>query len=129
MSENRLRAGNTPGVDCPEELTFSEFLDIASVRPLLRAQGKSHDATRAFGRLTRFNRSVRVLVHTADLDMSNPCVTAQRVKWNWRKECYEDVRHPDGSLWMQLLTWSQLDYVTWEASGDPNGTWIKVVSR
>ena len=128
VSANRLRSGNEPGVDCPFEITFTEFLTRAHTSPILRVQGKITDATKAKGRLVRFNRSVQVLPETAAINASgNPYVTAQRIRWNWRRQRFDLVFRKDGTPWMHTLTWSQLDYVTWQACGDPNNTWIKVL--
>ncbi len=131
MSANRIRSGNAPGIDCPTEITFDQFITAcAHDGCIVRAQGKIEDATKARGRLVRFNRSVLVDVTTADFNADgNPYVIATRVRWNWRAEQYDIVYRPDGTPWTHTLTWTQLDYVTWKASGDPNGTWIKVTKR
>lgn len=131
MSDNRRRSGNEPGRDCPTEVTFRQFMALVnSGLTILRVQGKIEDATKAKGRLVRFNRSVRIkpdtFAYNADGD---PYVVAQRIRWDWRSGCFVDLLREDGTPWEHTLTWSQLDYITWQACGDPNGTWIKVTTR
>lgn len=122
MSANRRRSGDEPWVDCPGELTFEQFIERCAARPIVRVQGKVRSATKRAGRLVRFNRSVRVLVETAATNAAgHPYVRAERVRWDWREERFV----PTGRY--HTLTWAQLDWVTWQVTGDPNGTWIKVL--
>jgi len=128
MSYNRRRTGEWPGIDCPEELTFVEFLQRTDDNPIVRVQGKVFKRTKESGRLVRFNLAVRVLSDTEMVNEHGVGVLAERVRWNWRAEKWETIIE-DGSPVIVTVTWAQLDYVSWVASGDPNGTWIKVTTR
>lgn len=123
MSENRRTTGNLPGIDCPGEITFAEFLEIAQANGgIMRVQGKVEDRTKKRGRLVRFNRSVLVLGDTAATNrQGHPYVKVERVRWNWRKQCFAKT----GKVF--TVTWRLLDWVTTQACNDPNGTWMKVV--
>lgn len=120
MSANRRTTGNEPGFDCPEEITFDEFLRRCTLDPICRVQGHHPPPTKRVGRLVRFNRAVQVLVDTAVASGRWPKVEAMRVQWNRLQGCYE----PTGET--MTLMWRDLDWVTPQASNDPNGTWIKV---
>ncbi len=119
MSANRRTTGDQPGLDCPVEITFEEFLDRCKLDPICRVQGHNPPETKAERRLVRFNRSVRVLTDTAELGRW-PKVSMERVQWN--KIIGEYV--PIGET--MVVFWRDLDWVTPQASNDPNGTWVKV---
>lgn len=123
MSANRRRSGDVAGHDCPDEVTFSQFIELCGCDPIVRVQGKQRDPTRARGALVRFNRAVRVHTNTA----TGGVVHATRVEWNWRTQSWDLKLDKNGAPMMMIVTWSDLDWVTWTATGDPNGSWIKVV--
>ncbi len=126
MSENRLRSGNEPGLDCPDEWTFTEFIRVCTRDPIMRVQGRVEIP--GF-KLKRFNRSVRVLVNTARTVNGERMVTAERVRWNWRAKCFQTLTLADKITPITMtLKWSRLDWVTTQACNDPNGTWVKVTT-
>lgn len=120
MSDNRRTTGNVPGRDCPEEITFEEFLQRCALDPVCRVQGHNPPDTQSVRRLVRFNRAVRVLVDTAIDHGRWPKVEAMRVAWNRLLHEYVDTGET------MTIYWRDLDWVTPQASNDPNGTWIKV---
>jgi hypothetical protein len=120
VSANRRTTGAEPGLDCPEEITFEEFLSRCSLDPICRVQGHNPPPTGKIRRLVRFNRAVRVLVHTAVGHGRWPKVEAVRVQWNRLLGEYVDTGET------MTIMWRDLDWVTPQASNDPNGTWIKV---
>lgn len=122
MSDNRLRSGDIPGLDCPREITFEQFLveGPSSHLGVCRIQGHNVPPTKSRGRLVRWNRSVRVLPETAKFGRW-PSVTVRRVQWNCLIQDYVDIGEP-----MRVM-WRDLDWFTPQASNDPNGTWVKVV--
>ena len=99
---------------------FEEFLARCAFDPICRVQGHHQPPTKKVGRLVRFNRSVRVLVHTAVDHGRWPKVEAMRIQWNRLLGGYVDTGET------MVLMWRDLDWVTPQASNDPNGTWIKV---
>lgn len=126
MSNNRRTTGEAPGLDCPEEITFDEFLRRCELDPICRVQGHNPPPTGKIKRLVRFNRAVKVLVHTAVKSGRWPKVEAMRVEWN-RFACeYVPKLDSDGNPITMTVMWRDLDWVTPQASNDPNGTWIKV---
>lgn len=111
MSKNRRHT------DIPE-LGWADFLAVCAHEPILRVQGRVRPGP--YGKLVRFNRSVLVDVNSATRTNQGPCVHAERVRWRqslgiWRPF---DIQ--------MCLEWRCLDWVTWKAIGDPNGTWLKV---
>ena len=122
MSANRRTTGNEPGRDCPKEITFEEFLTRCTLDPICRVQGHNPPLTGKVRRLVRFNRAVRILIHTAIDSGRWPQVRAMRVEWNRFLKEYVDTGEE-----MQIY-WRDLDWVTPQASNDPNGTWIKVTN-
>lgn len=126
MSANRRTTGNEPGLDCPEEITFEEFLERCQLDPICRVQGHNPPPTGKIRRLVRFNRAVRVLVDTAVGHGRWPKVEAVRVEWNRFLSEYVPKLDSDGRPVMMTVMWRDLDWVTPQASNDPNGTWIKV---
>lgn len=120
MSANRRTTGDEPGLDCPEEITFEQFLERCRLDPVCRVQGHNEPLTKGQRRLVRFNRAVRIIVDTAVGHGRWPKVIAMRVVWNRLLGEYVDTGET------MVLMWRDLDWVTPQASNDPNGTWIKV---
>jgi len=124
MSDNRRRTGNEAGFDCPEELSFEQFLARCLASPIVRIQGRAESTTRRRGQLVRFNRSVRVDIGSARINAKGePYVRVERVRWDWRK-----LKWVRTNRWF-TATWRLLDWITWQATGDPNGTWVKVTDK
>ena len=123
MSANRRTTGSIPGDDCPEEMTFREFLSRCEHRPAVRVQGRAEAPTMRRGRLVRFNRAVFVNVKSARVTKrGEPVVDAVRLEWDranleWRRT----NKHV-------TLAWRLLDWCTWQLGGDPNGTWAKITT-
>jgi len=118
MSTNRRRTGDLPGVDCPDEISFAEFLVACREDPLVRVQGRRLDAEA--GKLRRFNRALIVMPDTVKQTKGGyHTVKARRMK-----------RDKNGAwiLTNKLMTLSErlVDWCTWMLDGDPNGTWKKV---
>ena len=126
MSANRRTTGNEPGLDCPEEITFAEFLERCALDPICRVQGHNPPPTGKIRRLVRFNRAVEVQVHTAVSHGRWPKVEAIRVEWNRMLGEYVHQLDEDKRPVTMTVMWRDLDWVTPQASNDPNGTWIKV---
>lgn len=101
------------------ELTFEQFVEMCATQPVVRVQGRNPPPTKRKGKGVRFNRSVEVLTDTAILGRW-PVVQAERVQWNPLICEYERIGE------RMTLRWQDLDWVTTQASGDPNGTWMKV---
>lgn len=120
MSADRRTTGNEPGLDCPAEITFEEFLARCMLDPICRIQGHNPPPTGQRRRLVRFNRAVRVLTDTAVKNDRWPKVEAARVAWNRLIGEYVDTGET------MTVMWRDLDWVTPQASNNPNGTWIKV---
>jgi len=99
---------------------WEDFVEWCRTAPVCRVQGKRTEATRGAGRLVRYNRAVRVLVHTAEGEGARRRVHAVRVRWDWRRRVWVDLDE------RMVLQWHELDWVTWKAAGDPNFTWLKV---
>lgn len=125
MSAGRRTTGNEPGYDCPEEITFREFLERCAVDPICRVQGHNVVLTKLSRRLVRWNRAVQIRVETAVVTGRWPKVEAIRVEWNKMLGQYQP-KLIKGQPEIMLLMWRDLDWVTPQASNDPNGTWIKV---
>ena len=107
MSANRRHT------DVPE-LGFADLADACSRNPILRLQGRVH--TMGF-RMKRFNRAVRFISLDDDETMTVERVKRDRKTGQW---------HPTGQF--MTIRWDRLDWITWHASGDPNGTWMKVTA-
>ena len=56
----------------PMMIEWDEFLERCTIEPICRVQGKRESATKHKGALVRFNRSVRVWVHTAQRGEKGP---------------------------------------------------------
>ena len=129
MSANRLRSGNDVGIDCPDEIDFSDLIAASRANAIWRVQGKVEDATKASGRLVRFNRSVRILPETATITNRGPTVIAERIRWNWRAGRFDTMLDANKTPIRVTLEWAQLDWATRVATGDPNGAWTKIVGK
>lgn len=120
MSENRRHVYADGEVD--NELTFEGFLDLCRTAAIVRVQGKVESKTKAKGRLVRFNRAVLVYPDSVRFGKrtDEPYVIAERVRWSPKEGIFvlTGVK--------MRLTWRLLDWVSWTATGDPNGTWLKV---
>lgn len=114
-------SANRQHTEKDERISWGQFLMKCESEPICRVQGKRSGATRERGRLVRFNRAVRVHVHTASMSDEGPSVHVNRVRWDWRKKRWIDLDQEFDVLWKNL------DWVTWKATGDPNYTWKKVV--
>ena len=115
MSANRRHNADIP------ELTFGEFIRRATTHQLWRGQGKMPTPTRANGRLVRFNRAVRVDPKSARLDgVQGATVDVRRIRWDPALAEWVDTAET------MRVSWKQLDWVTPQLGGDPNGTWLKV---
>lgn len=82
---------------------------------VFRAQGRVY--TRDF-RTKRFNRAVR-FDGTTTRD-GQPAMRVQRVRFNRRTGLWADFGET------MTLRWDRLDWISFRAAGDPNGTWMKV---
>jgi hypothetical protein len=114
MSADRRETQRVP------EITFAEFLDICRIGCAVRIQGKVESATKASGRLVRFNRAVLVDAESVRTTAAgHPTVRAERLQrtrdGGWRRT----------GVFM-TVSWKLLDWFTPQAGGDPNGTWVKV---
>lgn len=98
------------------ELGWADFYAACTHDPIARVQGRLPNGK-------RFNRALRVLTLKSGITPGGPTVEAARVKW-WSK----------GGIWIDtgetmLLEWKYVDWVTWKARNDPNGTWMKVTAK
>lgn len=108
------------------EIGWLDFLDACRSNPIVRVEGKDLIATQARGRLTRFNRAVEIDLSTVDLGdegpATSPRVHAYRVRRN--PTTGEFTRTGD----TMLVRWTELDWVSWQATGQPDGNRFKVTS-
>ena len=110
MSANRRRVYGTDE-SLSNEISFDRFLKLCRSEPIIRVQGRS-----APGR--RFNRAVLVLTDTA----TETSVEVERVRWDRQRGVFELTGQ------RMRVEWRSLDWVSWTATGDPNGTWLKVTT-
>lgn len=99
------------------ELGWADLMAACSEAPILRVQGRV--AAPNQGRMKRFNRALRIHPETSTSG-SNPTVQATRVKWNKKLGIWIDLDE------VMTLEWTTVDWLSWRATGDPNGTWCKV---
>lgn len=99
------------------ELGFTDMINVANTSPIIRVQGFTDDT-----RGKRFNRAVRIIPSTFKLG-SDPTVMVMRVKWSRKLATYIDTGET------MCLRWSRLNWITWKASGEANGTWCKVTAK
>ena len=97
------------------ELGWIDFLAACKESPIVRCQGRVYTRN-SDGRMKRFNRALRVIPDTED----KLTVEAVRVKFSRKLGIWLDTAE------RMTINWSTLDWVSWKASGDPNGTWAKV---
>ena len=99
------------------ELGWLDLMAACVEAPVLRVQGRV--AVPNEGRMKRFNRALRIHPETATSGR-NPTVLATRVKWDKKLGIWVDLDE------QMTLEWATVDWLSWRASGDPNGTWCKV---
>lgn len=99
------------------ELGWLDLMAAANEAPILRVQGRV--AVPNQGRMKRFNRALRLHPETVKMG-KNPTVEATRVKWNKKLGIWVDLEET------MTLNWATVDWLSWRATGDPNGTWCKV---
>lgn len=108
MSANRRHA-------TAPELGWLDLKAAAGTKPF-RAQGRVHTDG---DRVKRFNRAVRILDSNRE-NNGEPVMTVMRVKFVRKLGLWVDTGET------MRLRWETLDWISFKAAGDPNGTWMKV---
>jgi hypothetical protein len=101
------------------ELGWLDLMAACAQEPILRVQGRICVPNE--GRMKRYNRSVRIHPETSTKG-KNPTVQATRVRWSKKLAIWLDT---DETM---TLEWNTVDWLSWKATGDPNGTWCKVTT-
>lgn len=115
-------SANRNGTLDPVEITWEEFLARCARKPVCRVQGRQNTATSHTGRLVRFNRSVEVLTNTAEGEGPRRRVHAERVRWCKKSRKFVRIGQ------RMVVSWRELDWLTWRPTGDPNYSWLKVTT-